>query len=1280
MRRLLRILIRTLLVLLLLGAAAYLFRKPLLGGFVLRQVEQALADGLGGRYSVADLEGGWIGEIEEAPAEGPVTRLEFGRATATYDLWALVRGADPLDAIHSLTVTNARVDLDLTRPSGHPDPAPGPPSDPFAAVPARLPRVALTGEVRVLTAEGVFALEGLDLGTDGNDAVRIAAARVVVPERYGPGGPLRARVDRTGRESARFTSEGAVSGITIHEAAITADGSVRSRIAVGDAEIAVKGGEGGGTVDATGIDLAGLPAWVYGLAPNLERPASARIDATVAVSSLDPFAASAKVGLGGVRWRDVRVESAEVDVALEGGRVTVRRARVDAPEAQLDAEDVVVEPERPYFVGSVGKWLVTIPDVRALAPEVDRALAVEIHARGDGPRRVVIDQARVAGEGVRVSVEGAADLPEDPAAWRDTLVSAALSGELVDLAVDGRGFLGTVTFEGSARGPLGAPTLEAKLGGDGLTVEERTIKALRADVSLLWPRLDAREVRVETDAGRVVARGAADLEREVVEDGAYDVDIADLGAFLALFPGAPEAEGRVQGTGTFSFDGEGGVRGRGDLRVDDLVLDGEALGSLRFEARADRTAVEIERLDASGAWGEASARGVVWPAEERARVDALAFRHEGREASLEAPATVAWAGGVVDAAGLEIAVLGGRVAGRATWDGSVLDALIQGRELDLAALDPELEGRVAFLFNAEKSGYRLEVTARAIGFAEQRGDVFLRAVQDDAGLRVDRVTLQAGGALQVEGHAVLPWRFDRPGPPVRVPGREARGELTATVGDVSRFLPVEAAGATVTVRATPESLRATARVRDLAPSAGLVLRGDTWIEVTARADGVAAALRASENQVATLEGDLRIGRGLDWTRPDEWEALLREGTLEGRLKGRVDDLGVLKVLAPDLVHLAGRADLDAAVAGTAADPRVEASASLAGLSLKLPGDLPPLQEGEGRVRFDGKRLHVEGLRVKLGYSPLGAAGTVLFEDGAPSEVDVTVVGENVLLVRNRHLRLRADVDLALTGSLDAPRAAGTARITDALYSRPMQLLRPGGPASADRALQLFSIREEPFSRMTFDVKVTAEDTIRLSNNVVRGTFSADLDLGGTGEVPTPEGRIWFRETLVKLPSSSPTAAQGELRFAPENPFAPKLDAAAHTRMKGYDLEVRVTGQIPAIDVFVSSRPTLSQEDAILLLTTGNTREGLEREGGRGAVTAVGSYLGQSLLQRVSGPSDPDERTLLDRFEFAIGRDISRTGQETIETEFEITPRWYLRGERDRFDDYNMGVVWRLRFR
>ena len=80
------------------------------------------------------------------------------------------------------------------------------------------------------------------------------------------------------------------------------------------------------------------------------------------------------------------------------------------------------------------------------------------------------------------------------------------------------------------------------------------------------------------------------------------------------------------------------------------------------------------------------------------------------------------------------------------------------------------------------------------------------------------------------------------------------------------------------------------------------------------------------------------------------------------------------------------------------------------------------------------------------------------------------------------------------------------------------------------------------------------------------------------------------------------------------------------------------------------------------------------------MTAVGSYLGQSLLQRVSGPSDPDERTLLDRVECAIGRDISRTGQETIETEFEITPRWYLRGERDRFDDYNMGVVWRLRFR
>ena len=38
------------------------------------------------------------------------------------------------------------------------------------------------------------------------------------------------------------------------------------------------------------------------------------------------------------------------------------------------------------------------------------------------------------------------------------------------------------------------------------------------------------------------------------------------------------------------------------------------------------------------------------------------------------------------------------------------------------------------------------------------------------------------------------------------------------------------------------------------------------------------------------------------------------------------------------------------------------------------------------------------------------------------------------------------------------------------------------------------------------------------------------------------------------------------------------------------------------------------------------------------------------------------------------------GNATIEAEFSMTDRFFLRVERDRYDNFNAGVVWRWRFR
>lgn len=322
------------------------------------------------------------------------------------------------------------------------------------------------------------------------------------------------------------------------------------------------------------------------------------------------------------------------------------------------------------------------------------------------------------------------------------------------------------------------------------------------------------------------------------------------------------------------------------------------------------------------------------------------------------------------------------------------------------------------------------------------------------------------------------------------------------------------------------------------------------------------------------------------------------------------------------------------------------------------------------------------MRGGLGRSQFTLSGSVDWSgEGAPT-LDMQLAGDNLLLLRTRDLRARADVDVRATGPFDALLVAGNVNVTDVVYTATTSFLGGGGAATAGDGVQLFSIPDGPLATMRFDIDVRADDTIRVRTNVMKGNVTARVKLGGTGAEPALQGRVSFPDMLVKLPFSSLKVDRGEARFDEADPTQPFLEAEAHTEMKGYELTVRVRGRMPDVDIRVASVPPLPQNEAILLLTTGATSEELAREGlARAALTRIGSVFGQSLLAGGGrGPEDPDDMGFFDRFTFTQGRQISRAGDETIEAEFSMTDRFFLRVERDRYDNFNAGVVWRWRFR
>ncbi len=1282
MRRLLRILVWTFAVILLLVFAIYLLRGPIFGGLIAEAVTDALSDELGGRYSLVRVEGEWLSGLalvglrtEEAPPTGPVTRLQFGRAVVTYDLWGLF-GDDPMAAIHSVSVTHARVDLELGRP-------PAPPRDEEpAAAPLRLPPFDISGEVFVRSAQGDLALEGLSLRGDAA-AVDAQVDRIVLPELFGAQreGALAGRALREPDGGWVWTSSSALAGIGVPRLRVTPDGNIDAVVAVAEGAItvAVRGGE----ADVSGDNLAleRLPPWVYGLLPaSVAAPDEGRLRADLH-ATLDPLAVTGELTVDRARWGRAHIDRAVLQCAYGAdGRATVTTARVESSDLRFDAADVQLEFERPYVIAAARRLELEVADVRPWLPRLDRRVSVRLLAHSGQERELLIDDLDISAPGMTYAGAGRAELPEDPARWRETRVRYDFAGGLEDFATSGYAMQGRVAVTGQVTGSLRDLLVEGAVKGRDLVVEERRVDRLDLEAQLRWPELTLNTLAIETPAGTVHASGRGDLDRRVVHEASYRIDVPDLANFAKVFPRTPALAGKVSGQGTLTYAKEEGVRGVASLHAEDVVLEKESLGALDVEVRADGDEIGIEELRVRGTWGAAAGRALVNLDRRWARIDALAFEAGRREGALGSPALLSWTedADAFEVNGIKLETLGGRITG-SVRRGKEWDVALQGQEIDLARIDERFAGRIAFHLKARDDAYDLEVSAPRLEFEGYAGEVEVKARQDAAGLRVERLRLQIGRALDMVGTADLPWRFTRAGAE-RVEKAAPQVEISGHVRDVSRFVPWgHAGGVSFSVHGDRAGLRATARVRDLEPVERLVFRGDTWVEATVGPDRIDATVVAEHNRVGDLAAMVHADRGIDWTRPIEFRRWLDEANVEGRLELAVPDLDRLRRLAPALVHVAGECDVSLRFRGPARNPDLDGSLELINLECKLPGDIPPITNGRGKLVLKDRTLDVQGLHFDLGYAEAGVAGTVRWRDEGPPALDLTLAGENVLLVRDRYLRLRADVDVALIGDLDAPIATGKVRITDALYSAPLNPLASDTPSVEDE-LQLFSVREGFFARMAYDIAVTSDRTFRIRNKVVRGDLSFDLVLRGTGHVPEPVGRVFFQDTLVELPLSSLKVDTGELRFAADNPFRPHVRVQAHTRMRGYDLDVKLFGQLPDVDAYVTAQPSLPREDAILLLTTGSTRSEIERDPQAAVINKVGMLFGEKVVSAVSGPRDPDASSFLDRFEFEVGRDVSRAGLETVEGEFLITKRFYMRAERDRFEDYNGGLVWRIRFK
>ncbi|KPJ99067.1 MAG: hypothetical protein AMJ60_06210 [Desulfobacterales bacterium SG8_35] len=419
----------------------------------------------------------------------------------------------------------------------------------------------------------------------------------------------------------------------------------------------------------------------------------------------------------------------------------------------------------------------------------------------------------------------------------------------------------------------------------------------------------------------------------------------------------------------------------------------------------------------------------------------------------------------------------------------------------------------------------------------------------------------------------------------------------------------------------------------------------------------------------------------------------RRAELKGEVKAdatmKLKDLNFLRTRLPWLRRLEGDMQGELHLAGPVTRPALKGSFSLKDGEASHTFNFPMLSAVNLKGDFDEQSITIKDMQAEVGGSPVSLQGKISKEKDTV-DVNLHADGKNVLLFRNNDMRMRGDVQLDVSGPLERLVIKGTTGLTGGYYTKNFDFLGMIGSSSvpvSEGVNFLFSFQDPPLRDAVLDIRITTIEPFRIRNNLIRGVLRPELTLKGTGELPFLVGAVYIDPSRVVLPSGRLQVQSGLLRFLEGEPDRPQFDLLAQSKILGYDINVVISGTIDDPVITLSSSPSLPNDELLLLLLTGQPPKEDAAGGAKGrGTTNVMVYLGRDFLNKwLEDESGASDESILDRFELDYGRNITKSGEQTVEATFRLSEYtagtgkiYYLSGEKDKYDAYNYGF--RLVFR
>lgn len=358
---------------------------------------------------------------------------------------------------------------------------------------------------------------------------------------------------------------------------------------------------------------------------------------------------------------------------------------------------------------------------------------------------------------------------------------------------------------------------------------------------------------------------------------------------------------------------------------------------------------------------------------------------------------------------------------------------------------------------------------------------------------------------------------------------------------------------------------------------------------------------------------------------------------------------------------------------------LSAKLQLSGAATRPLAPFGTLRAIEANLEIEDRVVKVLNLSARLSDKPVTIDGTIGIKDPADPRFDLHLRGESLPLVRTSGIVLRGSPDLhILTKGSGETTIAGTVVLKDSIVTVDLADLSfdlSGGSVTtsgAPKRFPYFSVTQTPVDAWNLDVNIVGESFLDIRTPGFVGRVSADFDLGGTLAEPVAVGSMTVPQGSIRFPFANLLVTSAQVGTTVQDPFQPRIDVTAKGKSYGYDLTMEVSGYVDDPTVTFSSNPSLDSQSIVLLVTSGQIPSSDFAKSRNERLSGIGLYLSKSLLADF-GWIDSSE----DRLSIRVAEEVSRTGRDTVEIEYELDKKWSLQGNYDEFDTYNLDLRWKL---